>query len=247
MDTEPKELTQEIVKTNPATFHFRYLSDPQFQSSPIKDGLLELKIPEQTIETATKAIEDLKIARPITISSLIPQPEEIGFIIPTLGIGGRTFSPTEIKLYFDPDNPNVINSLKHFRNPQIAHELVHIARGQAELKNETLLDKIINEGLATYYEEMWGKQISTPWGNNLNAEQSVAEWKSAQAQLDLPVSEDWFFGKDGKHILWSGYTLGNAIIRSYFERHTDQQMSDVAKINSRKILNESGYSPQLKP
>lgn len=252
MDSEPIEkqriISGEIIENGVATYKFEYLSDSIFQNSSIKEDILKLDLPGTTIATATKVIEDLKITQPVTISSCIPGKEEMNYIIPMLGIGGRTFSPSKIRLYFYPENPDVLPSIEKYRNPQIAHELVHVARKLSGQKNETLLDKIINEGLATYYEENWKNSTQTPWGNALNPEQEMNEWKSAKSQLNLPASEDWFYGNSKKHPVWTGYTLGNLIVKSYFKNHPEQKIRDIANTSSRRILEESGYHglPQTK-
>ncbi len=240
-DKNQQAASDETSKRDIATFNFEYLEDRQFQDSSVKEAVLKLDLPKTTIETAVKATEDLKIRQPVTIISRVPQEEETGFIIPRFGIGGRTSLPSEIILYFDPKNPNVITGLQKFRNPQIAHELVHAARKQAGLGNDTLLDKIINEGLATYYEGNWGDKNPTPWGNALPPEQEDSEWAKAKPQLDLPVSEDWFYGKDERHPIWTGYTLGNSILKAYFAKNPDRKMSDVVTMQSKEILEESGF------
>ncbi len=226
-----------------ASCEFEYLSDARFQKSPIREEISKLKIPESTLETATKVAKELDINKSIKIITRIPNDEERHFVIPSLGLGGRTNSSNEVVLYIDPQHPQIIESINKYRNPQIAHELVHIKRSQCGLKNETLLDKIINEGLATYYEEHWENLGKTPWGNNLTLQQEIDEWRMALPKLNALPTEDWFFARDKKHPLWTGYTLGKSIVKAFFEANPMYKMKDVAKMDSHLILEKANYNP----
>ena len=110
---------------------------------------------------------------------------------------------------------------------------------------KTLLDAMISEGLATYYEEHWnGEYTESKWGHALNRAQLQDEWHQAQHELNS-VSynyQDWFFGTGVNHPVWTGYSLGTAIIQAYFQRHAGAKMAEVVKMPSKKILKESGYN-----
>jgi uncharacterized protein YjaZ len=236
----------ELLITPFATFHFPYLSSPKFLDSVNKDALLALDLPTITITAAKQAIEDLKIKQPITITTLIPESEEKWHIIPSLGIGGRAFSSTKIKLYFDPEYSAVIESLSQQGARQVAHEINHAARFQDNKIGNSLLDAMTTEGLATYYEEQWGGQyLATPWGNALRPRQVVDEWQKAQSELEKSDYDynGWFFGRNSGHPQWTGYSLGTAIVNEYFRRHPKNKMAKVVRKDSREILKDSGFNP----
>ena len=178
----------ELVETPFATFHFSYLSDPKFQQSAVRDQILQLNLPEITITNARRAIEDLRIKShfhrlPLEITTRIPRDDEKWIIIPSLCIGGKGVSGELMELYFDPDHPKVVESLRG-RSTGIAHELNHVARWQSGQMGGTLLDGIVSEGLATYYQEHWtGEEKPTRWGNALTPEQEQQEWEELKQIL----------------------------------------------------------------
>lgn len=255
MDSEPKtvvgrisEIQQkqresgELVKTPNAIFKFPYLSDEKFLNSPVKDKVQALNLPETTITAAYKAIEDLGIESRLMVTTLIPKGKEKGYIIPSQGIGGRAIFPSEARFYFDPSHPAVFGSLRIWGARRVGHELTHIARYQANKRGETLLDALISEGLATYYEKHWGGEyLSTPWGHALNEQQLGQEWKKAQHVLGSRnfVHDSWFFGTHDKHPVWTGYSLGTKIVNGYFQEHPEAQMQQLVKMNSTQILRDS--------
>lgn len=238
----------EIVKVPNAIFHFPFLQNASFLNSPNKSVLVSLAGPENTVHHAQEVIQDLEIKKSVIITREIPTGYKRRNIIPFLGIGGRALSDTEVELYFDPNHANVVESLSSWSGRQIAHELNHVARWQAHAMKKTLLDAIISEGLATYYEERWGgKYLETKWGHALNQTQTQGEWQRAQKELDFANYNygDWFFGSDKGHPLYSGYSIGTTIVGDYFKRNPRQKMADVVKIPSKKVLKKSGFGLQI--
>lgn len=235
----------EIVKTPTAIFHFPFLKDERYLNSPNREAMQKLAGAENTVEHARKAIRDLEIKKPVIITREIPTGYKRRNIIPSLGIGGRTFSDTEVELYFDPNHANVAESLSIWSGRQIAHELNHVARWQAHAMKRTLLDTIISEGLATYYEEHWGgKYLGTKWGHALDQTQTQEEWQRAQKEFDSANYNygDWFFGSDKGHPVYSGYSLGTTIVTDYFRNHPHEEMAKVVKMPSKKLLKESKFN-----
>jgi len=237
--------TGELVITPFATFHFPYLRSPKFLDSASKDAINQLDIPGLTVQAAKQAIVDLGIKQNVDFTTVIPEDEERWKIIPSLGIGGSAFF-NEIRLYFDPEHPNVVESLRTWKAREVPHELNHVARYQANKIGSSLLDIMVTEGLATYYEEQWGGEyLATPWGNALTPEQTVVEWQKAQSELgksDYDYDE-WFFGRNAAHPQWTGYTLGRMIVSEYFKKHPKEKMKKVVRKNSREILKKSGFNP----
>ena len=238
--------SEELIKTPLATYHNPYLRDPRYLNSPLLDEISRLKLPELTRTEVEGVTEDLRLKGPLTIRRLIPTEDEAKFIIiPSLGIGGRAISDHEARLYFDPLNTHVVESLSYWAGREIAHELNHLTRWQAKIRGKTLLDAFIFEGLATVYEEHYGNRYQpTLWGQALSKEQIVSEWQKAQQELDSTDydREDWFFGRHHGHPLWTGYALGTAIVQSYSDRHPDESMSQLVRKTSATILRKSGFS-----
>src|SRR5260221_4624123 len=176
----------ELINLSGATIKSFYVEDLGYINSPNRQLLEALDIPQVTARATSQAIKDLRIKQEVTIVRKVPDEIQRRFIIPSLGIGGTALSPTYVELYIDPSHPNVVKSLETYASRQVGHELNHIKRMQAGKlgSNHTLLDAIISEGIATFYEDHWqGQDIETPWGHGLNQGELIIEWQKAQGEL----------------------------------------------------------------
>ena len=231
------------VTTPFGVFNFAYLNSPAYQNSPAREEIDELNLPKVFITAAEKAVKDLDIDKPVSITVMIPSPEDENFIISSLGIGAYTFHNDKIVFQFDPLHPKIIESLTKWQAGQIGHELNHWARGDW-YGEETLLNALIFEGLATVYEENWGaKNLETPWGHVLTPEQMKEEWAKAKPEMDSTNFDysAWFFGATDEHPNWTGYSLGTAIVKAYLDLHPDVQMKKLIIKPSKEILQESKF------
>lgn len=235
---------KEILKTHRTIFLFPYLSDPQFLNSPQKDAIDAFDLLQRIITPALAAAADLEIKQPFSITTQIPQGNTAG-VIPEIGIGARVLSQWEVRLSFSPIYPDIVKNLEIWMGPTVAHELNHIKRFQLGLKGENLLDAIVNEGLATYYQELWEGNLQTPWGHSLTPVQMHQQWSTAQSELTRPNYDyhSWFFGRTGAHPRWTGYSLGLAIVNSYINKHPKEKMVSLLAKPAATILAESGFDP----
>lgn len=236
----------ELRKTSFGTFRFPYLRDPRYLDADprLKVALDQLHLPDITVTEAEKAVKELKIKKKFTIKTIIPDTTEMRQIIPLLGIGGSAVSSDEVCLYHDLNNRNVIEGLATWRKREIAHELNHIARMQAGKRGSTLLDAFISEGLATFTEEHWDNIFQqTPWGHVFDENELIGEWALAQAELHSNRFNhgEWFFGRESKHPLHTGYSLGTAIVEKLMTKHPGISMARLVRMPSKKILKMSGF------
>lgn len=223
-------------KTPFANFNFTYLDSPLYQNSQSREAIERLSLPELFIGTVEKAGKDLGVTTPVSVTVLALPTETGKFIIPSLGIGARTISDKEVIFQFDPDHPKVVESLNKWQKRQIAHEFNHVVRG---ISDETLLDALVFEGLATVYEENWGgERLETEWGHALQQDQLKAEWQKAQKELDSTDYDyhGWFFGTNKSHPKWTGYALGTAIVQNYLRLHPDIPMRELVRKPSKEFL-----------
>lgn len=236
----PDEKTE--IQAIPGNFHFDYLSDERYLTSPSREAIEQLNLPELFITEAEKATRDLGIEAPVPIMVMIPTSQDDNYIIESLGIGAFTKHADKIIFQFDPSHPKIVESLQQWQDRQIAHEINHWARGDfyGEI---TLLNALIFEGLATNYEEGWGgANQETPWGHALDTEQLKTEWQKAKSELNSTNFDysAWFFGT-GDHPHWTGYTLGTAIVRKYRQLHPNEPMREIIKKPSLEILEQSRF------
>lgn len=229
-----------------ADYNFPFTSDPRFIHHSNKEVLLRLAGPENTIPHAEALISELDIKARISITRLIPSINEQWRITPKTGIAIRTPSPKAVELLFDPENPNVVNSLLKWSERQMAHELSHVARMEVHPLHTTLVDALVNEGIGVYLEEnLNGLYQESHWGHVLRPDQLKAEWHKAQAELSSREFDyaEWFYGIRDKHALYTGYSLGNAIVREFFYLNQGLEIAEVVRLPSQDILEQSRFEP----
>ncbi len=229
-----------------ADYSFPFTGDSRFIHRLDKEALLRLAGPENTIPHAEALIAELEIKDRIAITRLIPSADEQWRITPKTGIAIRTPSPKSVELLFDPDNPNTVGSLSRWSGRQIAHELSHVARMEAYPLHTTLVDALVSEGMGVYLEENLNGQFQeSHWGHTLPADQLRTEWDKAQAELfssDFDYAE-WFYGVRNKHALYTGYSLGNAIVREFFSLNRGLAIAEAVRRPSTGVLEQSQFKP----
>lgn len=143
--------------------------------------------------------------------------------------------------------------------PVVSHEIAHVLRGHAsQPETRTVLSVIVNEGMADYFKSIY-------WGGELNDAEvlgySESEWEWAVAH----ESELWRIAREQLEETSSaiidqyqrsdrrlhpegpprvGYFLGYRIAEAYIAKHGRNALVDLFRLPSRKILDDSGYSPQ---
>lgn len=236
--------TSEQADKTSAHYYFPFAEDPRLLSHPNRDILSRLAGPDNTVTQAEKVIYELQLDSGLTITRLIPNSDQQWRIIPTTGIACRAVSPEAIELLFDPDNQNTIESLTTWSGRQIAHELNHIARMKFFPLHATLLDAFVSEGLGVYYEEHWqGQYAESRWGHVLSKEELKTEWTKAQEELHSSTFDyaDWFYGRKNGHKPYAGYSIGNAIVKQFFDAHPGFSILEVTRLSSKNFLEESGF------
>jgi uncharacterized protein YjaZ len=151
------------------------------------------------------------------------------YVIPEVGIGGRTNGTGEILIVVNPDSPAFPESLSAELFPLLAHEMHHVMRFRAAGFDSNLLGAMVTEGLADQFAiEVAG--IDPPiWATALDAmeleiwsEQARAHW------FDSPYNHDaWFFGTGGEIPRWAGYSIGFELTRVYLLANPDRPPSQL--------------------
>ena len=241
---------KEVSLPTQITYETPYETDPDYLVSSNKTDIDELNILQNIKEVAEKASKQLEIKTPFVVTVSVPTDTEKGSIIPTMGIGGKAIGTEKAKLFFDPSHTSVVENLAKRQPRQVAHEINHLKRNsEISQENRTLADALISEGLATYYEERFDDiYVPTPWGEALNQEQLSQQWEKAKNELGSSGYDhrEWFFGQKDPHPVWTGYSLGKAIVSSYMESHPETQMKDLIKIPSMQIIENSNFEKKQK-
>lgn len=226
-------------------YDFPLFRDPVFNSSPEKSALEALNIKAQTIRITEEAMLDLETPESVQIiTKYSTNPEDQTATYTQSGIGAVVLSPNEVHFHIDPTNPNTPEAIKQRRARQIAHEINHLTRFQTGETNQTLLDFIIGEGLATYYEEHWNETFqAAPWREMVDQEQLTQAWQQAQPHLNqsTAIRGRWFNGSSDLPV-GIGYVIGVKIIESYLINNPGAKMKDLVRLPSTSILEQSGFN-----
>ena len=140
-----------------------------------------------------------------------------------------------------------------------SHEVAHVLRRQASQPEAwTVLNVIVTEGMADYFKKVYrGGELNDAevlgysdfeWDWAIAHESDL--WRIAREQLEDTSSaiidqyqrSDLRLHPEGPARV--GYFLGYRISEAYMARHGPDALSDLFRLPARRILDDSGYSPQ---
>lgn len=152
-------------------------------------------------------------------------------VIPEVGIGGFAADGHTVFVALDPDHEGFDAAVERELFPTVAHELHHVARRQASQRGRTLLDALVNEGLADHFAMELTGVGPPPWARALTPEQAATLASRAREEYDNPRYDHiaWFFGSDELGIpRWTGYALGFKLVGDYLARNPGTKASALA-------------------
>jgi hypothetical protein len=181
-------------------------------------------------------------------------------ILPVWGIGARTISGftdnhqvETVEIYYDPNNSN-------FRVELIlrtlVHELHHVCRVRMPDFQLTLLECMVNEGLADHFMLEVLKCEITPFSSALTDEQiqqniirvkpfTRIKFESWTQEFNDKYFVPWMFGRTGDDPIphWTGYSIGWMIVENYIRAHPEARASSLV-FTSPEVIASS--TPELK-
>lgn len=142
-------------------------------------------------------------------------------LIPEDGIGGRTYWSDLITICVDEEKLT-----KSKMTEMLVHELCHAARwGKNNEWMNTLFDGLINEGIATYFESEFAKNledktvfIKTILGRSDEENKKIFEKLRDQLESSSYDYETIFFNGNDELPRWAGYSLGYYLVKRYLEK-----------------------------
>ncbi|OGH12899.1 MAG: hypothetical protein A2776_00250 [Candidatus Levybacteria bacterium RIFCSPHIGHO2_01_FULL_40_10] len=186
-----------------------------------------LKKIEDTIEgAARKAV--------VSVSKKIPvENVDIVFFdskfqtIEHIGFGGYTVTKNLIMVPVDSKFDSIDKSIKENLGRTIAHELYHCLKDYTYENKFTLLESLVNEGLADHFETEISGGIPEKWDTALNQQQLISLGKRAKEEFNSYEFDHsaWFFGTKKDIPYWAGYSLGFDIVKKYLEKHPEKKAS----------------------
>lgn len=137
-----------------------------------------------------------------------------GQVIEQTGIGGNTENANTIIIPLDPK----FNISEQELFLTICHEIHHAKRIAALGDTDSLLKKVISEGLADQFQVQINPNTRpVTYRNDISSdelEKALQELKEIANNDSGYDYYEWFFGY-GKYSNWIGYTLGNMIIERF--------------------------------
>lgn len=142
-------------------------------------------------------------------------------LIPEDGVGGytRTYDFIEFAINQEKATENLISEM-------LVHELCHAARrGKNDELINSLLDGIISEGIATYFEAEFIKNrnertifIKTILGRSDEENEKILDQLRDRLDSNEYDYNAIFFTGNNKLPRWSGYSLGFYLVKKYLEK-----------------------------
>ncbi|WP_053960728.1 DUF2268 domain-containing putative Zn-dependent protease [Sulfobacillus thermosulfidooxidans] len=185
------------------------------------DAFNTLRIQEVVMESLHHITSQYPLIHPLTIKLWPMDPADKFGRNQLQGVSAFTTYQGEISLIIAP----LSQSLPTLE-AVIAHEYHHHWRIHAlhlDEENETLLERMILEGLADHFaEHVVSTHGSMPWTKFLNLADAEKLWPLYRQQLFVQGKDtsQWLFGSADLGLpLWTGYAVGYEIIQSYRESH----------------------------
>jgi hypothetical protein len=152
------------------------------------------------------------------------------YIIPEIGLGGRTNGTSDVQISVDPLYTSLARAVDSDLFPLLAHELHHIARHRQFGLSSNLLEAMVMEGLADHFSIEVASVDPPPWAVALTPteidhwiEQARPGWLNGEYDHDR-----WFFGVDPTIPRWAGYSVGFDMVDRYLDTHPTARPSQLA-------------------
>jgi uncharacterized protein YjaZ len=212
------------------------------------DGKIIAEIHFLTEDKKIKNKETIKIVKdtlircykeiPITDKKIVIYPSEDEFVRKKMdGVTGNAIYKDIITLYISP-----VPGWKKAFAETLAHEYSHLAVKDNH-RWETLLDSLIFEGVAEVFrEEIIGGKPAR-WSIALDEKESRILFNKIKDKLSMKkndIYKDLFFGSK-EYKMWSGYSLGYQIMRSFRKNHSDMEWKEIISLKPKRLLDMSGF------
>lgn len=142
-------------------------------------------------------------------------------IIPEDGVGGLTITADFIEFAINQEK-----ATENLISEMLVHELCHASRwGKNNERMTSLFDRIISEGIATYFEAEFIKNrnertifIKTILGRSDEENEKILDQLRDRLDSNEYDYNAIFFTGNNKLPRWSGYSLGFYLVKKYLEK-----------------------------
>jgi hypothetical protein len=208
----------------------------------IHDGYTFSRAEQHTIETiARRAALDAKRLLPGLPDRLIVRVNPGKKVMAETGQTGEISPPNVVYWMVDPDlYGGVIAIAKRQLRSTLLHEFHHLVRDSKTTNSGSIMDQVINEGLATAFERDFG-DAPTPWGTY---PPEVADWVKELRALPPDASRTTWLSRHPDGRRWIGYKAGTYLVDRAMQE-TGKSASELVSASTEQIVEMAfkGHSP----
>jgi hypothetical protein len=202
-----------------------------------EDGYRFSQAERDTIEDIADAtIPEVRRFLPMLPDDLILKVYPGKDVIPETGETGSTASTNKVFWIVSPHRPEGIVAItKRELRGTLFHELHHLVREQTP-NSATLMDRVVDEGLATLFERD-AAGMPAPWGQY---PPNVADWVKELLALpgDAPSKQWMSRHPDGRR--WIGYKAGTYIAEQA-SRASGKTAAQLVNVPTAEVLRLAGF------
>ena len=177
----------------------------------IHDGYTFSRAERRTIETiAKRAALDARRLLPGLPDHLILRVNPGKKVMAETGQTGEVSPPNVVYWMVDPDlYGGVMAIAKRQLHSTLLHEFHHLVREIKTTNSGSIMDQVIDEGLATAFERDFGDAPPPPWGTY---PPEVASWVKELSALPPDASRTIWMSRHPDGRRWAGYKAGTYVV-----------------------------------
>lgn len=206
----------------------------------IHDGYTFSGAEQRTIETiAARAALDAKRLLPGLPEQLIVRVNPGKKVMAETGQTGEVSPPNVVYWMVDPDLYGGVTAIaKRQLRSTLLHEFHHLVRESKMASSGSIMDRVINEGLATAFERDFG-DAPTPWGTY---PPDVADWVKELRALPPDASTTTWMSRHPDGRRWIGYKAGTYLVDRAMQA-TGKSASELVSASTEQILEMAFKGP----
>ena len=158
-------------------------------------------------------------------------------VIPETGMTGSAIGKSGIQILINCGRKFSKQNFVTELSSSVAHEATHLVREDTEGYNRSLLDTIINEGVACYVEKSFLPRRHIPYIAAIRGEKHYIKKARGEFYKKHYNHSEWFFGSE-KFPRWIGYRIGFLIVNGY-AKNKKISLAKLVRTKSSTILKGS--------
>lgn len=188
---------------------------------------------------AEKTEYEVRKILPLLPKKLILRVTDSKNVIPLTGESAAANSTNEISWFVDAERDEGVSTIaKKYLRFELFHEMFHLAR-KIKINNDSpIIDRVINEGLATAFASHYSQEPVLWWGEYTESE--VEKWVPEVLELpdDASIGRWLYFHPDGRRYI--GYKVGMYLVNKA-SQNSGKSIVDLAEATSKEIIKFAGY------